>query len=104
MRMAEKADVVAVTVEQDGREVFFEVTPARASRRANAWAPVAAEEEIKIEQAGASLQRVVESVKPIARAIVNGLREGENKPEAVEVQLGVKLSGEVGFFVAKSSG
>jgi hypothetical protein len=102
--MPEEADVVAVTVESGGQEVFFEVTPARPNRDANAWAPVAAEEDIKIEQAGASLKRVVESVKPIALAIVTGLREGASRPEAVEIQLGVKLSGEVGFFVAKSSG
>lgn len=80
------------------------MSPARPNRRANAWAPVAAEKDIKFEQAGASLERVVESVKPIARAIINGLREGANRPEAVEVELGVKLSAEVGFFVAKSTG
>jgi hypothetical protein len=102
--MPEEAEVVAVTVEKDGQEVFFEVTPARPNRDANAWAPVAAQGDIKIEQAGASLTRVVESVKPIAHAIVTGLCNGPSKPEAVEIQLGVKLSGEVGFFVAKSTG
>jgi hypothetical protein len=50
-----------------------------------------------------SFQEALERVKPVADQLINKLRELASEPEHIEVEFGVKLSGEVGALIASTS-
>lgn len=88
------------------RTVYFEVADVDVEGRSEGWRDVSAGRKVQAEEAGESLSGALETVKPLATRIVEGLQAmGEGaRPKEVEVTLGVKLSGKVGFFVAESQG
>lgn len=52
-----------------------------------------------------SLNHALDSVSPVAKAVFDTFRAlGEASPKEIEITLGLKLSGKVGFFVAESQG
>jgi hypothetical protein len=105
-RLNDLARLVSISAGDGPDEIFFEIVDADGGRSVNNWQPVSAGEDVKLGDAGASLNRIVETIRPIAGGIVTSLRNSEEslRPNNVEITMGVKLSGEVGFFVAKSSG
>lgn len=54
-----------------------------------------------IVQAGKTLESTLRTVVPTARAVINSL--ADLKASAVEVEFGIKLSGEASILVAKTS-
>lgn len=96
--------LVPVRVESSAPPVLFEVS--EVGRTGDGWRDVGIGTPGEaIEAAATNMEQVIERVRPIAEAIVAGIRAmGERAPREIEVSLGVKLSAEVGFFVAKSQG
>ncbi len=102
--MADLSRVVAVHTEKTLPPVLFEVS--EVAQGGDGWRDVnIGDPGAAIGAAATNMEQVVERVRPIAEAIVAGVRAmGPHAPEAIEVSLGIKLSAEVGFFVAKSQG
>jgi len=98
----DQAKVVPVSLTPEATPIYFEVTPVEA--RDGAWVDVAQGDPVKIEQAGASLNTVLATLKPMLETVVSELRSHPMKPKTVELAVGIKLSAEVGFFIAKSNG
>jgi len=85
--------------------VLFEVSDQDFTGEVAGWGDVAATGDVAAEEAGASLARAVDAVKPLTARIVDEFRSlGEAAPKEIEINLGIKLSAKVGFFVAESQG
>lgn len=102
--MPDTSRLVPVHVEPSAPPVLFEVS--EVAQAGDGWRDVnAGATGAAVGAAATNMQQVIERVRPIAETIVAGIRAmGPGAPEAIEVSLGVKLSAEVGFFVAKSQG
>jgi hypothetical protein len=103
--MAEKSSVVPVQVNPNSPTLFFEISNVEVRGKDGGWKQVSKGKGARIEEVGQDLSQIVESVKPIATTVVAGFNSmGVEGPTEIELELGVKLSAEVGFFVAKSTG
>ena len=55
------------------------------------------------KQGSQKLKSVLESVKPAAEDFVEALSDLTRKPDELEISFGLKLNGEVGALIAKTS-
>ena len=56
-----------------------------------------------VEAAGNSFEAAIEVIKPAAVAVVSKLRNFADAPEDVEVEFGLKFTGQAGAFIASAS-
>jgi hypothetical protein len=56
-----------------------------------------------ISKADATVEAAFARVKPAAVALVQGLRDLVDAPDEIQVSFGIRLSGEVGAVIAKTS-
>lgn len=56
------------------------------------------------ERAGETFESAFARVRPVAEAIVNGMRRVADSPDEIEVEFGVKVNAEAGAIVAKAAG
>jgi hypothetical protein len=55
-----------------------------------------------VGQAGESLEEALDKAMPAAQALIAKLRDLGSRPDEIEVQFGLKLSGELGAVLAKT--
>jgi len=56
-----------------------------------------------IETVGNSFEAAIEAIKPAAVAVASKFRSFVDAPEDVEVEFGLKFSGQAGAFIASAS-
>ena len=85
---------------QEGGSIFVEVDEARSSNGAvrRGLSPT----EL-VSRADETVEAAFARVKPAAVALVDGLRGMVDAPDQIEVTFGIRLSGEVGAVIAKTS-
>lgn len=88
-------DVIRVPVEGGG-EIVAEVDAGRGVQL------VASTDLADIPLAGTSLEKAVAGLRPVAKAILDQLKE--LAPDEVQVELGLKFSAAAGVILAKTSG
>ncbi|MEU3920937.1 CU044_2847 family protein [Streptomyces sp. NPDC029004] len=59
--------------------------------------------ENSLAQAGRSLDEALQGIRSAAESALNVFREGSLKPDAVELEFGVKLTAEAGAVIAKTA-
>lgn len=55
-----------------------------------------------VQAAGSSFEAAVEAIVPAAAVVVRKLRAGLESPDGVEVEFGLKFSGQAGAFIASA--
>jgi hypothetical protein len=101
--MAEKVPVVPIVVLEGTPPVWVELDPNDPARDQNDWVFVSAEHE-KEKDVPKTIEEAVERVKPLINLLFDKLSNVASPPKEIELNLGLKLSGRVGIFVAESSG
>jgi hypothetical protein len=106
VKMPGKTTVAPVQVKAEAPTVFFELSEVQVRGKSSGWHRISTGKNNRIEEAGQDLSQLVDSIKPIAATIVAGFQSmgAAAIPSEIGLELGVKLSGEIGFFVAKSVG
>jgi hypothetical protein len=84
---------------EQGGDVIVEVDGASPNGRATRGARSG-----DLIQSGQSLEEAVGRVTPAVGAIVTRLRAGDIAPHQIELELGVKLSAEVGAIISRTAG
>lgn len=56
-----------------------------------------------VEKAHLSYDQAIDRIKPAAESIVNRLISLEHRPDEIEIEFGIKLSSELGAFIASAN-
>lgn len=99
-----KTRLVPIVVKKGEPPVWFETSEAEptviASQGHSGWVPASAEEETLPP----SLDEALERIRPLIESLFEKISGIVHPPKEISLDLGVKLSGKVGFFVAESQG
>jgi len=102
--MADDLKVVPVVVDNPDAPIWIELPPNDPAMRGSDWDFVAADEEKAEQNRPKTLDDAIERIKPLVDKLFNNLSHVAQPPKEIELNLGLKLSGSVGIFVAQSSG
>lgn len=83
---------------KDGAPVLFEVDePRPVTRSAGRTADA-------VIHAEASLERVLGQLGPTLRAVISQVRDSVDRPDEIEIELGVKVSADANVIIARAGG
>src|SRR5262245_49345983 len=102
--MAGELKVVPVVVDNPDAPIWIELPPNDPAVRAGEWDFVAADEEKAEKDRPKALDEAIQRIRPLVDKLFENLSHVAKPPKEIELNLGLKLSGTVGIFVAQSSG
>jgi Trypsin-co-occurring domain 1 len=100
---AEGPRVVPIIVSKGSPPIWVEIAPNDPVKKQSDWVFVAADEKAA-KDAPKTMEEAIERIKPLIATLFEKLSSVATPPKNVELNLGLKLSGSVGIFVAQSSG
>jgi hypothetical protein len=101
--VADKLPVVPIVVRDGAAPLWVELDPNDPARDQSDWVFVSAERDDE-KDVPKTMDEAIERVKPLVDLIFEKLSKVSVPPKEIELNLGLKLSGRVGIFVAESSG
>ena len=99
-----ESKLVPVIVKKGEPPVWFEVTTSEPQPQAENKGWVLASSDADKKPAPTSLDDALDRIRPLVSVLFEKLSGVAKPPQEIKLDLGVKLSGKVGFFVAESQG